>query len=63
MNSGRSLFKILFHPIGRLLLVSLLENFCLLYDTNPERNHKTFYIICKTLSAMGIIEEEVSKPI
>ncbi|CAG8435853.1 673_t:CDS:2 [Funneliformis caledonium] len=43
---------------GRLLLVSLLENFCLLYDTNPERNHKTFYIICKTLSAMGIIEEE-----
>ncbi|CAI2176909.1 2546_t:CDS:2, partial [Funneliformis geosporum] len=43
---------------GRLLLVSLLENFCLLYDTNPERNHKTFFIICKTLSAMGIIEEE-----
>ncbi|UZO19421.1 uncharacterized protein OCT59_010716 [Rhizophagus irregularis] len=47
---------------SRLLLVSLLENFCLLYDTNPERNHKTFYLICKTLSAMGIIEEEVSKP-
>ncbi|GES74027.1 eukaryotic translation initiation factor 2-alpha kinase 1-like [Rhizophagus clarus] len=43
---------------SRLLLVSLLENFCLLYDTNPERNHKTFYLICKTLSAMGIIEEE-----
>ncbi|RIA89287.1 kinase-like domain-containing protein [Glomus cerebriforme] len=43
---------------SRLLLVSLLENFCLLYDSNPERNHKTFYFICKTLSAMGIIEEE-----
>ncbi|RIB29509.1 kinase-like domain-containing protein [Gigaspora rosea] len=43
---------------GRLLLVSLLENFCLLYDTNPEGNRKLFYVICKMLSAMGIIEEE-----
>ncbi|CAJ0836194.1 16421_t:CDS:10 [Entrophospora sp. SA101] len=43
---------------GRLLLVSLLENFCLLYDTNPERNHELFYLICKNLSTMGIIEEE-----
>ncbi|RHZ77885.1 hypothetical protein Glove_169g48 [Diversispora epigaea] len=43
---------------GRLLFVSLLENFCLLYDSNPERNHKLFYIICKTLSAMGIVGNE-----
>ncbi|CAG8504411.1 5495_t:CDS:10 [Diversispora eburnea] len=43
---------------GRLLFVSLLENFCLLYDSNPERNHKLFYIICKTLSAMGIVGKE-----
>ncbi|CAG8842126.1 6817_t:CDS:2, partial [Racocetra persica] len=42
----------------RLLLVSLLENFCLLYDTNPDGSRKLFYVICKMLSAMGIIEEE-----
>ncbi|CAG8514796.1 12224_t:CDS:10 [Acaulospora morrowiae] len=45
---------------GRLLLVSLLEDFCSLYDSNPEKNHKLFYAICKSLSAMGIIDEEVS---
>ncbi|KAG0006143.1 Eukaryotic translation initiation factor 2-alpha kinase [Modicella reniformis] len=43
---------------GKLLLVSLLENFCLLYDQNPERSNKLFYVICKTLSNMGIIDEE-----
>ncbi|KAF9107467.1 Eukaryotic translation initiation factor 2-alpha kinase [Mortierella sp. AM989] len=43
---------------GRLLLVSLLDNFCLLYEQSPERNRKLFYVICKTLSNMGIIDEE-----
>ncbi|KAI7820268.1 kinase-like domain-containing protein, partial [Gamsiella multidivaricata] len=42
----------------KLLLVSLLDNFCLLYDQSPERNRKLFYVICKTLSNMGIIDEE-----
>lgn len=28
---------------GKLLLVSLLDNFCLLYDQSPERNRKLFY--------------------
>ncbi|KAF8984683.1 Eukaryotic translation initiation factor 2-alpha kinase [Entomortierella lignicola] len=43
---------------GRLLLVSLLDNFCLLYEQSPERNRKLFYVICKMLSNMGIIDEE-----
>jgi hypothetical protein len=40
---------------GRLLLVSLLENFCSLYDRNPEKNHKLFVILCRKLSSMGVI--------
>ncbi|KAI8599326.1 kinase-like domain-containing protein, partial [Dissophora ornata] len=43
---------------GKLLLVSLLDNFCVLYDQSPERNRKLFFVICKTLSNMGIIDEE-----
>ncbi|KAI8609407.1 hypothetical protein BC830DRAFT_1150666 [Chytriomyces sp. MP71] len=43
---------------GRLLLVSLLENFCMLYDQSPERNKKLFFVLCKQLSAMGIIDSE-----
>ncbi|KAI8351582.1 hypothetical protein B0O80DRAFT_108542 [Mortierella sp. GBAus27b] len=43
---------------GKLLLVSLLDNFCLLYEQSPERSRKLFYVICKTLSNMGIIDEE-----
>lgn len=41
---------------GRLLLVSLLENFCSLYDKNPKKNHKLFLILCRKLSSMGILE-------
>ncbi|KAI8820164.1 kinase-like domain-containing protein [Fimicolochytrium jonesii] len=41
---------------GRLLLVSMLENFCALYDESPERNRRLFYVICKQLASMGIIE-------
>jgi len=41
---------------GRLLLVSLMENFCSLYDKNPEKNHKLFLILCRKLSTMGILE-------
>ncbi|KAK9680845.1 hypothetical protein K7432_015818, partial [Basidiobolus ranarum] len=43
---------------GRLLLVSLLENFCALYDQSPQHNRKLFFMICKTLSGMGLIDEE-----
>ncbi|KAJ3295594.1 Eukaryotic translation initiation factor 2-alpha kinase [Borealophlyctis nickersoniae] len=34
------------------------HNFCTLYDEAPERNQKLFYVICKQLSSMGIIESE-----
>ncbi|ORY47322.1 kinase-like protein [Rhizoclosmatium globosum] len=43
---------------GRLLLVCLLENFCMLYDQSPERNKKLFFTLCKQLSSMGIIDSE-----
>ncbi|KAI9344843.1 hypothetical protein DFJ73DRAFT_960902, partial [Zopfochytrium polystomum] len=43
---------------GRLLLVSLLENFCMLYDQSPERNRRLFFLLCKQLSAMGIIDSD-----
>ncbi|TPX71470.1 hypothetical protein SpCBS45565_g01126 [Spizellomyces sp. 'palustris'] len=43
---------------GRLLLVSLLENFCTLYDESPERNRRLFYVICKQLHSMGVIDSE-----
>ncbi len=41
---------------GRLLLVSLLENFCSLYDKNPAKNHRLFLVLCRKLSSMGILE-------
>ena len=40
---------------ARLLLVSLLENFCMLYL--PDENRLLFQILCEKLSAMGIITE------
>lgn len=40
---------------GRLLLVSLLENFCSLYDRNPQKNQRLFLSLCRKLSAMGIL--------
>ncbi|KAI8907007.1 kinase-like domain-containing protein [Powellomyces hirtus] len=43
---------------GRLLLVSMLENFCALYDESPERNRRLFYVICKQLHNMGIIDAD-----
>ncbi|KAJ3089209.1 Eukaryotic translation initiation factor 2-alpha kinase [Quaeritorhiza haematococci] len=43
---------------GRLLLVSLLENFCELFDQAPERSRVLFFTICKQLSNMGIIHSE-----
>ncbi|KAJ1980320.1 hypothetical protein H4R35_001173 [Dimargaris xerosporica] len=46
------------HDQGRILLVSLLENFCMLYDQNPRRSRQLFFIICKTLYSMGIIEAD-----
>ncbi|KAJ3009983.1 Eukaryotic translation initiation factor 2-alpha kinase [Thoreauomyces humboldtii] len=43
---------------GRLLLVSMLENFCALYDESPERNRRLFYVICKQLHSMGILNQD-----
>ncbi|KAL1915790.1 uncharacterized protein VTP21DRAFT_6549 [Calcarisporiella thermophila] len=43
---------------GRLLLVSLLENFCMVYGQSPERNRKLFFTLCKALSLVGIIDED-----
>lgn len=43
--------------IGRLLLVSLLENFCSLYES-PDQNRQLFQLICKQLSDLGIITEQ-----
>ena len=40
---------------GRLLLVSLLENFCDMYDRRPDRNRKLYFALCKRLSSMGIL--------
>jgi hypothetical protein len=42
---------------GQLLLVALLENFCMLHDQPHEQNQALFLILCKQLSRMGIIEE------
>jgi hypothetical protein len=39
---------------GRLLLVSLLENFCDLYDQDPDKNRRLFLALCRRLSSMGV---------
>lgn len=39
----------------RLLLVSLLDNFCSMYDRNPRKNQKLFSSLCRKLSSMGIL--------
>lgn len=46
------------NPAGqcRLLLVSLLDNFCSMYDRNPGRNQKLFSLLCRKLSSMGILK-------
>ncbi|XJO78886.1 hypothetical protein BDV3_003259 [Batrachochytrium dendrobatidis] len=40
---------------SQLLLVSLLENFCMLYDLSGDKNKQLFFVLCKQLSKMGII--------
>lgn len=40
----------------RLLLVSLLDNFCSMYDKNPRKNQKLFSSLCRKLSSMGILK-------
>ncbi|RKO84041.1 kinase-like domain-containing protein [Blyttiomyces helicus] len=35
-----------------------MQNFCTLYDESSHRSRKLFYIICKQLSQMGIIESD-----
>jgi hypothetical protein len=41
---------------GKLLLVALLENYCMLYDQSKEQNQKLFLILCQHLCRMGIID-------
>ena len=41
---------------GRLLLVSLLENFCDMYDRRPEKNRRLYLSLCRRLSTMGILQ-------
>lgn len=43
---------------GRLLLAALLENFCRLYEADPKKSERLFSVLCKTLSAMGILDQE-----
>lgn len=45
-------------PAGqcRLLLVSLLDNFCSMYDKNPSKNRKLFTTLCQKLTSMGILK-------
>lgn len=40
----------------RLLLVSLLDNFCSMYDRNPRKNQKLFTTLCRKLSSMGVLK-------
>lgn len=42
----------------KLLLVSLLENFCSMYEQNSHDSRQLFFSICKKLSQMGIINSE-----
>ncbi|KAI8901231.1 kinase-like domain-containing protein [Globomyces pollinis-pini] len=41
---------------GKLLLVALLENYCMLYDQSTEQNQKLFFVLCQQLCRMGIID-------
>lgn len=41
---------------ARLLLVSLLENFCSLYDKDPVKNTRLFLTLCKKLCSLGILK-------
>lgn len=43
---------------AQLLLVSLLENFCALYDRNPDKNRRLFMAVCKQLLAVGVLTSE-----
>lgn len=40
---------------AQILLVSLLENFCALYDRNPDKNRRLFVAVCRQLWNMGIL--------
>lgn len=43
------------HAQGKLLLVALLENYCMLYDQSKEQNQQLFFMLCQYLCRMGII--------
>lgn len=43
---------------AQLLLVSLLENFCALYDRNPDKNSRLFMAVCKQLLNVGVLTSE-----
>lgn len=39
---------------GKLLLVALLENYCMLYDQSKEQNQQLFFMLCQYLARMGM---------
>lgn len=41
-----------------MLLASLIEHFCETYGDTPNSNRKVFYLICRTLRSLGIIDAE-----
>lgn len=43
---------------ARLLLASLLENFCRLYESEPVRSERLFGALCGTLRSMGVLDHE-----
>ena len=57
-NNTRSRLQDYSEPAGqcRLLLVSLLDNFCSLYDRNPDKNRRLFSLLCRKLCTMGILK-------
>ncbi|KAI7872798.1 kinase-like domain-containing protein [Spinellus fusiger] len=42
----------------KMLLVSLIESFCRIYGDTPDANRKVFFLICQTLSSLGIVDSE-----
>ena len=43
---------------AHILLVSLLDNFCSMYDTQQEKNSLLFMTLCKQLTKMGILHDQ-----
>jgi translation initiation factor 2-alpha kinase 1 len=42
----------------KMLLASLIEHFCQAYGDTPDSNRKVFFLICRTLRSLGIVDAE-----